>query len=637
MQRRQPDASSHALNAVGARSPETVDVVVLSVDDALLRTLQDTASATHEIWHAPTADAAVELLIGGHCAILIADLSVLQTDATALLEKLLVQFPEIVLLATGRRDQEGAVGPLITRGSIYRFLHKPVSPARAGLFLSAATRRYHELSSTTSPALASVRQFTRSSGRTALIIGGAVMLLAAAAVLFSMRSSESPHTPTGTSASVADHRSYEGQLDAAKTAFAAGRLVEPAGDNALDGYRSVLTADADNAAAIAGERQVIDALRAQVSMALQVRDVPAAALALKTLQRAAPQDAQLGSLSQQLIALSRASSAEPVASAAPAASLASSGAPKPANSNDMARLRLAGGQLLAPDGDNALFFLRQAHGQNEDDSTTRILATDLGSRLIEQTNTAVANGNLDDAQTLYASATDIDREFGLTLPDLAEAGRQVEALQASQARATSAAVIDALAPAIRLRESGQLLEPAGGNAFDTLQAVAAQYPDSTEVRSETQRLAFTLVEHSRTALVEGALDRAELLAVRANELVPGMNTVQTLRQQIASAVSSRAAAAQTIVNAGSIERVGGASPVYPADALRRDLEGWVDLEFTIAADGTTRDIQIRASRPGSVFDRAATDALRTWRYKPVERDGKPVDQRAQLRMQFTLE
>jgi protein TonB len=634
MQRRQPDASIHALNAAGARSAEAVDVVVLSEDDALLRTLREAASATHEIWHAPTADAAVELLIGGHCGILIADLSVLQTGATALLEKLLAQFPEIVLLATGRRDQEGAVGPLITRGSIYRFLHKPVSPARAGLFLSAATRRYHELSSTTSPALASVRKLTRSSGRTAWLIGSAVVLLSAAAFLFFARTSESPASSTAPT-SVADEPSFDGQLEAARAAFEAGHLVEPAGDNALNRYRAVLAADAGNAVALAGERQVIDALRAEVSTALRVRDVPGAARALKVLQQAAPADPQLGSLSQQVIALSRTLSVEPVASAAPTVSRAQSSAAKPPTNNDLARQRLADSQLLGPDGDNALFFLRQAHAQNEEDSTTRILATDLGSRLIDQTNAAVANGNVEEAQTLYASVTEIDREFGLTLPDLAEAGRAIEALQASQARAASAAVMEALAPAIRMRETGQLLEPASGNAFETLQAIATRYPDSAEVRSEKQRLAFTLVEHSRTALVEGDLDRAELLAVRANDLVPGMNTVQTLRQQIASAVSSRAA--QTVVNAGSIERVGGAAAVYPPDALRRGLEGWVDLEFTIAADGSTRDIQVRESRPGGVFNRAATDALRTWRYKPVLRNGQPVDQRAQLRMQFTLE
>src|SRR5262245_28300864 len=118
MQRRQPDASLSAHSAAGTLHGEIVDVVVLSTDDALLQTLQDAAGSTHAIWHAPSADAAVDLLIGGRNGILIADLGALRNDAAALLERLQSQFPELVLLGTGRRDQEGAVASLITKGSI---------------------------------------------------------------------------------------------------------------------------------------------------------------------------------------------------------------------------------------------------------------------------------------------------------------------------------------------------------------------------------------------------------------------------------------------------------------------------------------------------------------------------------------
>lgn len=641
MQRRQPDANSHPLHAAGASGPDAVDVVVLSTDEALLRTLQEAASATHTIWHAPTADAAVDLLLGGHCGILIADLSVLRSDAAALLEKLLAQFPEMVLLATGRRDQEGAVAALLTRGSIYRFLHKPVSPARADLFLATATRRYHEIASTPSPALAGVRQLTKPSNRLALIGGCAILaLLALAALMFFTRSPSRPAAAPATVAADATRSSLDAQLAAAKAAFDAGRFVEPAEDNALARYRAVLAIDAGNATANAGVQQIRTALRAEVSTALQARDTPAAARALKRLQDAQPDDPQLGELRDQLFALSRTVSSGPVVPSAPAASRAATATTAAAalTNNDLARRRLAEGQLLAPDGDNALFFLRQARSQAEDDSTTRILATDLGSQLLEQTRRAVAAGQLAEARARYVTAADVDREFELTLPDLAATDRQIADLEANAAQAANAAIVDELAPAIQLRESGQLIEPAAGNAFDSLRAIASRHPDSPEVRTEVQRLAFTLVEHSRTAVAEGDLERAEWLAAHADELVPGMNTVQTLRQQIASARARRDAAATSVmVNAGSLQRVGGDTPVYPVDARRRGQEGWVDLEFTIGADGTTRDIQIRESRPGSVFNRAAIDALRTWRYQPVERNGQRVEQRAQLRMQFTLQ
>src|SRR5262245_54290861 len=157
MQRRQQDAKFSALNAGGTLAADAIDVVVLSDDGSLLQTLQESAGTTHVIWHAPSPDAAVDLLVGGRCGILIADLNLLGRDAAGLLERLQGQFPELVLLATGRRDEEGVVAGLISKGCVYRFLHKPVSPARADLFLATATRRYRELVPTApSPALATV-------------------------------------------------------------------------------------------------------------------------------------------------------------------------------------------------------------------------------------------------------------------------------------------------------------------------------------------------------------------------------------------------------------------------------------------------------------------------------------------------
>ena len=68
-------------------------------------------------------------------------------------------------------------------------------------------------------------------------------------------------------------------------------------------------------------------------------------------------------------------------------------------------------------------------------------------------------------------------------------------------------------------------------------------------------------------------------------------------------------------------------PVYDA--------GWVELEFTVKADGSTGDIVVTNSSPRKTFDAAAVNAITEWRYKPVVRDGKPVDQRAAVRIRFS--
>lgn len=66
------------------------------------------------------------------------------------------------------------------------------------------------------------------------------------------------------------------------------------------------------------------------------------------------------------------------------------------------------------------------------------------------------------------------------------------------------------------------------------------------------------------------------------------------------------------------------APVYPARALSRGLEGYVDLSFTVTTAGTVRDPIVLFST-SSLFERAATNAVLKFKYKPRVVDGVPVD------------
>jgi protein TonB len=63
----------------------------------------------------------------------------------------------------------------------------------------------------------------------------------------------------------------------------------------------------------------------------------------------------------------------------------------------------------------------------------------------------------------------------------------------------------------------------------------------------------------------------------------------------------------------------------------------VELEFTVRTDGSTADIVVTNSHPRGLFDSSATRAVGQWRYKPVMLNGKPVDQRAAVRIRFSDE
>lgn len=66
------------------------------------------------------------------------------------------------------------------------------------------------------------------------------------------------------------------------------------------------------------------------------------------------------------------------------------------------------------------------------------------------------------------------------------------------------------------------------------------------------------------------------------------------------------------------------APVYPADALAAKREGVVELEFTIAANGTTKDVfVIDSSSPE--FEEPAVAALLRWRYLPTNTECTGLD------------
>jgi protein TonB len=67
------------------------------------------------------------------------------------------------------------------------------------------------------------------------------------------------------------------------------------------------------------------------------------------------------------------------------------------------------------------------------------------------------------------------------------------------------------------------------------------------------------------------------------------------------------------------------NPDYPPQAITRNIEGWVQVRFTVSAIGTVRDAVVVASEPGTTFDEAALKAIARWRYNPRVENGEAVE------------
>lgn len=79
------------------------------------------------------------------------------------------------------------------------------------------------------------------------------------------------------------------------------------------------------------------------------------------------------------------------------------------------------------------------------------------------------------------------------------------------------------------------------------------------------------------------------------------------------------------------------APQWPRQALEEGLEGFVRLEVLIGTDGSTKDVEVLESKPGSLFVRNAIRAVRRWKFKPKIVDGTPIERWAVTTIEFELE
>jgi TonB family protein len=78
-----------------------------------------------------------------------------------------------------------------------------------------------------------------------------------------------------------------------------------------------------------------------------------------------------------------------------------------------------------------------------------------------------------------------------------------------------------------------------------------------------------------------------------------------------------------------------APPVYPFDLKRKEIQGKAMVQFVIDTKGKVRDVEIiEASH--AAFGRAAVDAVSQWKFTPGIKDGKPVNTRMRIPVNFNL-
>ncbi|TIH15951.1 energy transducer TonB [Marinifilum sp. JC120] len=77
-------------------------------------------------------------------------------------------------------------------------------------------------------------------------------------------------------------------------------------------------------------------------------------------------------------------------------------------------------------------------------------------------------------------------------------------------------------------------------------------------------------------------------------------------------------------------------PQYPYGAKRNHIEGGVVVRMLVDAKGAPTNLSIHSATPEGIFEEAALNAAKRWRFRPGKYKGKAVDTWVLLPFNFTL-
>lgn len=452
-------------------------------------------------------------------------------------------------------------------------------------------------------------------------------------------------------------------LDKARQAMSDRHFIEPANANALTYYQDVLIFDPSNGEARQGIERLGQILIAKVQSDLDDQKYDLALQALETARTINPADPALSDLDTriatlrselgpaQILAAINAKNFDRAAQLLDDAARAKSLSPaklsqlreelrQHRDESDSAHLiklidtRLQQDHLLAPERDSAAFYLQQAREAGLSAADLQPQTQELIKRLLQASRAALDQHRYGDAERELNEA----RNENVAPALIAGLQRDLAAAREQQAH-DKAAQAQLLESAQTRLAQGSLLEPEGDSALFYVNQLRAADPKYEGLAAVTTAVRTEMVARARAALESADAAKAASFAAAAGQLGSSAD-LDALNERIAQeqlnpkvqAGSSKLPA----VLANSLEIVKPLRPDYPASALNRGTEGWVDLAFTVTSEGKVADVTVVDSNPKRTFESSATNAAYRVRFKPVIKDGHAINVTTKLRVVFKI-
>lgn len=250
-------------------------------------------------------------------------------------------------------------------------------------------------------------------------------------------------------------------------------------------------------------------------------------------------------------------------------------------------------RLYAPAGDNAMEYYLALRDKAPADPGVSSALTDLLPMTVIATEQSRDREDFVEAQRLYALIEKADRQH----PSLQRLKASIAAAQdAGAKRAEQQKLTAEQEQARKLQlEKDRLLQQQ-----QQQQQAAAQLVTQQAAQREAEQKAAAQREIDQKAAAQREAEQ------------------KAATQRAAAQPGSGAAAPKAAAPAASeLRAISTPQPRYPQDALRANQSGEVQVEFTVASDGTVSSVRVIRSNPPRVFDREAMAAVKRWRFEPV--------------------
>ena len=243
---------------------------------------------------------------------------------------------------------------------------------------------------------------------------------------------------------------------------------------------------------------------------------------------------------------------------------------------------LSENRMYAPGGDNAMEYYLALRDKQPSDAMVSSALTDLMPYTLIATEQSIGREDFAEAQRLSALIEKADPKAP-ALPRLKQtiAAAQLAVTERAATEETKA-VTDAEAKVIEEKRLAQQAEQQRVAA----EALAAQQQQEATRAAETERAAAAQRDAEQ-------------------------------RQREAAAAAAPPAITRPAAST-ALRVVSAPAPRYPPEALRAGTAGEVLVEITVGTDGSVTSARVVRATPPRVFDREALNAVRRWKFEPID-------------------